>query len=60
MFTAADGTAAELKRGGLVADEKRNRCRPAEVDGAGLAGSVWATDAPTASRPVAVRAGAPI
>jgi len=37
---AADGTAAGFKRGGLAADEKRDRSRPAEVDGAGRAGPV--------------------
>ena len=52
--------AAGFKRGGLAAGEKRDRSRPAEPDGAGLAGPVWATDAPTGSRPVAMRAGAPI
>ena len=31
---AADGAAAEFERGGLVADEKRDRGRPDEVDGA--------------------------
>src|SRR5437868_4075823 len=31
---AADGTAAELERGGLVADEKRDPGRPDKVEGA--------------------------
>jgi hypothetical protein len=34
---AVYGTAAELERGGLVADEERDRSRPVEVDGAVVA-----------------------